>query len=92
LTEELLHLTERETVRVVRETPEELEVVGTWGPGGSPPPLHLHPAQDEEFEVLTGGLIAVIDGGTRNLASGDTLRIPRGSPHRMWNPSALADR
>lgn len=41
---EPLHLNEQDTVRVIRETHEEIEVEGTWMPGGSPPPAYLHPS------------------------------------------------
>jgi quercetin dioxygenase-like cupin family protein len=83
---EELHLTERETIRIARETPDELEVEGSWGPGGSAPPSHLHPSQDEHFELTAGQLRAEVDGRLRELKAGDTLDIPRGTPHRMWNP------
>jgi quercetin dioxygenase-like cupin family protein len=85
MTNELLHLGDHETLRVVRETPDELEVEGTWMPGGSPPPSHLHPAQDEFFEVHTGRLTAIVDGAERQLGPGDTLQIPPRTPHKMWN-------
>jgi mannose-6-phosphate isomerase-like protein (cupin superfamily) len=85
MTDELLHLTAAETVRVVSYTPDELEVEGTWGPDGSPPPAHLHPAQDEYFEVRSGHLTAVVGGTERSLGPGDTLEIPRRTPHKMWN-------
>jgi quercetin dioxygenase-like cupin family protein len=80
-----LHLTEHETLRIVRHTPEELEVEATWGPGGKPPPPHLHPYQDEEFVVQSGRMTASIDGNERTLEAGDRLVIPRGTPHKMWN-------
>ena len=38
-----------ESVTVRESTPELLELEATWGPGGSPPPKHFHPAQDEHF-------------------------------------------
>lgn len=85
MTDELLYLSGHETVRLIHETPAELEVEGTWAAGGSPPPLHLHPAQDERFEVRSGHLVAVVDGEERRLGPGDTLQIPRGTPHKMWN-------
>lgn len=62
-----------------------LEVEATWKPGGSPPPPHYHPAQDEEFEVKSGRLTAVIDGNEHKLGPGETTTIPRGTPHKMWN-------
>ena len=49
-----LKLTPHESVTVVGDSPEALEVEVTWGPEGSPPPKHFHPAQDEHFEVLEG--------------------------------------
>jgi mannose-6-phosphate isomerase-like protein (cupin superfamily) len=87
MSEELLHLSEHETLRVIHETAEQLEVEGTWLPGGSPPPPHLHPNQDEYFEVRTGRLTAVVAGTTRQLNPGETLRIPKGTAHKMWNPA-----
>jgi mannose-6-phosphate isomerase-like protein (cupin superfamily) len=82
--EQALHLNPHETVRLVRESPEELEVQATWAPGGSPPPAHLHPAQEERFEVLSGQLTAVVDGARRTLGAGERLEVPRGTPHKMW--------
>lgn len=87
MTEELLHLSDRQLLRVVRETQDELELEATWDPGGPPPPPHLHPAQEEHFEVRSGQLAAVVDGVEHTLRAGDTLDIPRGAPHKMWNPS-----
>jgi mannose-6-phosphate isomerase-like protein (cupin superfamily) len=85
MTEEILHLNPHETVRIVRETPGELEVAATWAPAGSRPPQHVHPVQDEHFEVLAGHLTAVVAGAERALGPGDTLEISRGTPHTMWN-------
>ena len=86
--DETLQLSNHETVRVVRKTADELELEATWGPGGSPPLPHLHPAQDEWFEVRTGRLTANIDGAQRELRPGDTLHVPPRTPHRMWNQGA----
>jgi mannose-6-phosphate isomerase-like protein (cupin superfamily) len=80
-----LHLNSHETVRVVRETPEELEVEATWAPSDAQPPPHVHPAQDERFEVLAGRLTASVEGSERTLGPGERLEIPRGTPHKMWN-------
>ena len=84
-----LHLTEHETLRIIRDTPEELEVEATWDPGGKPPPAHLHPSQDEEFVVQSGRMTAS-DRRRRAQRSGpgDALTIPRGTPHKMWNPGS----
>ena len=82
-TDRVFHLTPSESVRVVRDEPDLLEVEGTWGPGGSAPPKHFHPSQDERFEVLEGVLTARVDGEQRELRPGDVLDIPRGAVHRM---------
>jgi mannose-6-phosphate isomerase-like protein (cupin superfamily) len=84
--DETLHLNSHETVRLVRETPEDLEVEARWAPSAAQPPSHLHPAQDERFEVLTGRLMASLEGSERTLGPGESLEIPRGTPHKMWNP------
>jgi quercetin dioxygenase-like cupin family protein len=78
-------LTPGESVVVRHSSPEALEVEGVYAPGGSPPPAHLHPAQDEHFEVLEGELEVHVGGAARTLHAGDTLDIPRGTTHKMWN-------
>jgi hypothetical protein len=65
-----------------------LEVEGTWSPSGKPPPKHFHPSQDERFEVLEGTLRARVDRVERELGTGETLDVPRGAVHQMWNPGA----
>jgi len=82
------HLTPSEQVTVVSRGPEALVVEAIYGPQGSPPPPHLHPAQDERFEVLEGRLSVRLGGDpVRELAAGDVLEIPRGTAHSMWNAS-----
>lgn len=81
-----LRLTPTESVEVRSSAPEALKVEATYGAAGKPPPKHLHPAQDEHFEVLAGTLRAVVGDEERTLGPGETLEIPRGTPHQMWNP------
>jgi quercetin dioxygenase-like cupin family protein len=81
-------LTPSESVAVKRSDAEVLEVEATYGPEGSPPPKHFHPAQDERFTVLEGRLTAKVDGVERELGQGDVLEIPRGSVHQMWNAAS----
>ena len=82
---ESLMLTPHETVTIRKTSPELLEVEGTWGPGGKPPPAHYHPAQDEHFEILEGALTARVDGEERELRKAEVLDIPRGTRHQIWN-------
>ena len=81
----ILHLTPHESIRVVEERPGTLEVEGSWAPEGDPPPKHFHPAHSERFEVLEGTLTARVDGVEHVLRAGDTLDIPAGAVHQMWN-------
>jgi len=50
------------SLRVVSRTERELVLEARYAGGGSPPPAHFHPAQDERFEVLAGAMRARIDG------------------------------
>jgi quercetin dioxygenase-like cupin family protein len=79
-------LTPSESVRITSHTSDALEVEGTWGPHGSPPPKHFHPDQYERFEVLSGTLFARVGGQEHELSAGDVLEVPRGAVHQMWNP------
>jgi len=82
-----LTLTPKESVRIRRSEPELIEAEVTYGPGGEPPPAHLHPSQDECFEVLAGTVRLRIDGEEHTYGLGDAFEIPRGAAHQMWNPS-----
>jgi uncharacterized RmlC-like cupin family protein len=64
----------------------------TYGAGNEPPPKHLHPSQDEHFEVLEGSVRAKIAGEEREYGSGDTIDIPRKVAHQLWNPSSVPAR
>ena len=86
---EIYHLTPHESVTVRSQSPDLLEVDGNWGAHGSAPPPHFHPDQDERFEVVEGELTAVVDGKQRTLRPGETLEVPRGAVHRMWNLSLI---
>jgi mannose-6-phosphate isomerase-like protein (cupin superfamily) len=64
---------------------ELLEMEATYEPRLIEPPVHFHPRQEERFEILEGTVQAEIDGERRQLRSGDTLNVPAGTPHSMWN-------
>ena len=70
-------------VQTAAETGGELlEMEASYG-GEGMAPEHLHPSQDEHFEVLEGNIRAVIDGAEVRYAVGDTFDVPAGTPHRM---------
>jgi quercetin dioxygenase-like cupin family protein len=66
---------------------EVLEVESIWHKNADEPVEHFHPSQEEQFEVTAGRLGARVDGGDRVLSAGDTLTVPAGTPHAMWNAS-----
>jgi mannose-6-phosphate isomerase-like protein (cupin superfamily) len=48
---------------------------------------HIHPRQDERFAVLSGSLELLLDQQWRTVQSGESLAIPRGTPHAFRNSS-----
>jgi mannose-6-phosphate isomerase-like protein (cupin superfamily) len=73
-------------LRVAAETDGELlEMEATYEPSSIEPVEHFHPSQDEHFEILEGIMRAEVDGEQRELRLGNTLDVPAGTPHAMWN-------
>jgi mannose-6-phosphate isomerase-like protein (cupin superfamily) len=70
---------------VLSRSDEELVLEARYEGGGAPPPSHLHPEQDEHFEILSGRMRAVIGGDAREAGAGETFDVPRGTAHKMWN-------
>ena len=48
-------------------------------------PPHIHSAQDEYIQVLTGELDLLIDGKLHHARTGDLVRMPMGIPHGIFN-------
>lgn len=69
-----------------------LELESVYGPAGDAAPAHLHPAQDERFEVLEGEILAVLDGEERRLTTGDTVDVPAGTPQLFRKDEGLEAR
>ena len=55
-------------------------------PGGGNP-LHVHPLQEEHFEVLSGTLGVQIGDEQLSLREGEEATVPPGTPHRWFNES-----
>ena len=53
--------------------------------GSAAPPDHLHPSQEERFEVLEGEVRLRVAGQERTLAEGEKLTLAPGTAHAMWN-------
>jgi quercetin dioxygenase-like cupin family protein len=46
---------------------------------------HVHPQQDERFEVLSGTMRYRIDGVEYQGGAGTVIHVPKGTPHIWWN-------
>ncbi|WP_435097051.1 cupin domain-containing protein [Halarchaeum sp. P4] len=49
---------------------------------------HVHPEQEERWEVVAGELRVAYADETRTLRAGESVTLPSRVPHRHWNPSA----
>ena len=91
--DDLIQLGPHQTLRVVSSDATGLELEAEWAPGSSEPIAHLHPSQDEHFEVLDGELTVIVgDEERRTLTAGEAIDIPRGTVHRMWNATGSRTR
>jgi quercetin dioxygenase-like cupin family protein len=67
---------------------ELLQVDWIGEPGWTTGPDHVHPHQEERFEVLSGKLGLRVEGVERVLSTGETTVAPAGSAHAAWNASS----
>lgn len=51
------------------------------------PPVHYHPAQQEEFFVHSGELMLYMDGQWKALKAGESATIPKNTSHTYKNTS-----
>ncbi len=58
---------------------------GIFPPRGFAGVPHIHPHQDEHFEVLAGRAAFDIDGARHVLGAGNTVDVPRGTKHTFAN-------
>ncbi|MGH3022441.1 MAG: cupin domain-containing protein [Gaiellaceae bacterium] len=76
----------RETAETTRG--ELLQVDWIGRPGWATGPDHLHPQQEQRFEVLSGELGLRAGGVERDHRAGDVVVMPAGTPHAAWNAGA----
>jgi mannose-6-phosphate isomerase-like protein (cupin superfamily) len=50
-------------------------------------PEHIHPYQDNRFEIISGCLMFCIAGKERQVDAGEHISIPPKVPHYFWNGS-----
>jgi quercetin dioxygenase-like cupin family protein len=75
--------------KTARQTNGELLQVDWIGSAGwTTGPDHVHPRQEERFEVLSGNLGLRVEGVERVLGEGEAITAPAGSAHAAWNASS----
>ena len=75
--------------KTARETGGELLQVDWIGePGWSTGPDHIHPRQEEQFEVISGKLGLRVEGIERIHGAGEVIVAAAGSAHAAWNASS----
>ena len=78
----LWFLNTRVEVRVSHEDgADKISVLEHQAPHGDSPPLHIHRNEDEVFHVLEGDLRVVVGGSEMRAGAGQTLILPKGTPH-----------
>jgi len=50
-------------------------------------PEHIHPFQENRFEMISGSLMFCIAGKERQVNAGEVIAIPPSVPHFFWNGS-----
>ncbi|MBB3035715.1 cupin domain-containing protein [Hoyosella altamirensis] len=72
--------------QVATDTDGELLQADMWvRPGGFVAAAHIHPQQEERFEVLTGTAAFMLDGVKSTATAGQSVTVPAGHPHVWWN-------
>jgi quercetin dioxygenase-like cupin family protein len=69
-----------------RETGGQAVVIETYvQPNGFVAAAHVHPSQEERFEVLSGEVGFKIGREKTVAGPGQRLVVPAGTPHKFWN-------
>ena len=54
-------------------------------PSGAVAAAHVHPSQDERFQILRGTVGFKLDGQELMRRPGDRILVPAGTSHKFWN-------
>src|SRR5512133_42963 len=69
-----------------RETDGQAVVIETFvQPNGFVAAAHVHPSQEEQFEILRGSVGFKIGGKKLVAGPGKRLTVPAGTAHKFWN-------
>jgi quercetin dioxygenase-like cupin family protein len=73
-------------LRTAEETGGELlHIDMAVRPGGFVASEHIHPHQEERFQITSGDITVRIRGKERRYGAGEHITIPAGMPHAWWN-------
>jgi mannose-6-phosphate isomerase-like protein (cupin superfamily) len=81
-----------EQVTVTTSTTELLALDAVWEPLDLKPFEHVHPNQEERFHVHAGELTITLGDRGHVLRAGESLDVPRGTTHAMWNSGDVPTR
>ena len=71
-----------------RDTGGELLEMNLYlAPGGFIAAPHVHPNQEERFEIGGAPVMFRVAGKERRYEPGEVAIVPKGTPHTWWNPS-----
>ena len=71
-----------------RETNGQAVVIETFvQPNGFVAAAHVHPSQEERFEVLRGSVGFKVGRKKVVAGPGQRITVPAGTPHKFWNAS-----
>lgn len=62
-----------------------LEAEQIIAPYDEGPPVHMHPHQEDSYTVLSGILDVYVDGKLHQVGAGQSLAVPKGTPHTLKN-------
>jgi mannose-6-phosphate isomerase-like protein (cupin superfamily) len=68
-------------------TASSVEFEVTMAPGASGPESHRHPRQSERFDVVSGRLVATVEGEEKSLGAGESVTVAAGQAHTFANGS-----
>lgn len=62
-----------------------LEAEQIIAPFDEGPPVHMHPHQEDRYTVVAGILDVYVDGKLHRVGAGESLAVPKGTPHTLKN-------
>jgi mannose-6-phosphate isomerase-like protein (cupin superfamily) len=64
---------------------EYVEIEGSMRAHSDGPPVHIHPHQEETYQVVSGTADVFLNGRWHQVQAGESLTVPRGAPHTIKN-------